>query len=217
MGKRGSSATGTTTGVAAKKAKIADAHTSVVGNRVQTKVGDKELSQTEKMGLLKNTPAESLAAGPEIVPRPPPGFRVIFLAFLLWGLSLPPHPFLRGLLFAYGIQLHDLNPNMILHIACFIMLCECFLGIEPHWALWRRIFTVRHLLRYQTGGFSCQVRPDVPYFNLQMPEKAPAGGRNGSTPRTSSPLAKTSGLRSFGPSLSFDHGCLGGMSFLMRR
>jgi hypothetical protein len=55
---------------------------------------------------------------------------------LLRGLSLPPHPFLRGLLFAYGIQLHDLNPNTILHIACFIMLCECFLGIEPHWALW---------------------------------------------------------------------------------
>jgi hypothetical protein len=26
---------------------------------------------------------------------------------------------------------------MILHIACFITLYECFLGIEPHWALWR--------------------------------------------------------------------------------
>jgi hypothetical protein len=51
---------------------------------------------------------------------------------LLWGLSLPPHPFLCGLLFAYGIRLHDLNPNTILHITCFITLCECFLGIEPH-------------------------------------------------------------------------------------
>jgi hypothetical protein len=98
---------------------------------------NKELSQAEKMGLLKNMPAESLAAGPEIVPRPPLGFRVIFIAFLLRGLSFPPHSFLRGLLFAYGIQLHDLNPNSIVHIACFITLCECFLGIEPHWALWR--------------------------------------------------------------------------------
>jgi hypothetical protein len=128
MGKRGSSATGATA-AAAKKAKTMDADTSVVGNWVQTKVGDKELSQAEKMSLLKNTPAESLAASPEIVPRPPPGFWVIFVAFLLRGLSLPPHPFLRGLLFAYEIQLHDLNPKMILHIACFIMLCECFLGI----------------------------------------------------------------------------------------
>jgi hypothetical protein len=143
MGKRGSTATGATAGTAAKKAKTADADTSVVGNWVQMKVGDKELSHTKKMGFLKNDPTESLTAGPEIVPRPPPGFRVIFLAFLLWGLSLPPHPFLRGLLFAYGIQLHDLNPNTILHIACFITLCECFLGIEPHWALWCRIFAVR--------------------------------------------------------------------------
>jgi hypothetical protein len=165
--------TGAAAGAATKKAKIANADAPVVGNWVQTKVGDKELSQAEKVGLLKNTPAESLAAGPEIVPRPPPGFRVIFMAFLLRGLSLPPHPFLRGLLFAYGIQLHDLNPNTILHIACFITLCECFLGIEPHWALWRRIFIVQHPLQYQTGGFSCQVRPDVPYFNLQKPENNP--------------------------------------------
>jgi hypothetical protein len=62
---------------------------------------------------------------------------------------------------------------MILHIACFITLCECFLGIEPHWALWRRIFAIRHPLRYQIGGFCCQVRPEVPYFNLQMPENNP--------------------------------------------
>jgi hypothetical protein len=173
MPKRGSTATDATAGAAAKKAKIANADAPVVGNWVQTKVGDKELSQAEKMGLLKNTPAESLAAGPEIVPRPPPGFWVIFMASLLRGLSLPPHCFLRGLLFAYGIQIHDLNPNTILHIACFITLCECFLGIEPHWALWRRIFTVRHPLQYQTSGFSFQVRLDVPYFNLQTPENNP--------------------------------------------
>jgi hypothetical protein len=173
MGKRGSSATGAAAGAAAKKAKMTDADTSVVGNWVQTKVGDKELSQAEKMNLLKNTPAESLAAGPEIIPRPPPGFRVIFIAFLLRGLSLPPHPFLRGLLFAYGIQLHDLNSNTILHIAYFITLCECFLGIEPYWALWHQIFIIRCPLQFQSGGFSCQVRPGVPYFNLQMPENNP--------------------------------------------
>jgi hypothetical protein len=173
MGKRGSTAAGATAGAAAKKAKTADTDTSVVGNWVQTKIGDKELSHAEKVGLLKNDPVESLAAGPEIIPRPPPGFWVIFIAFMLRGLSLPPHPFLHGLLFAYGIQLHDLNPNMILHIACFITLYECFLGIKPHWALWRQIFTVWHPLCYQTGGFSCQVCPDVPYFNLQMPENNP--------------------------------------------
>jgi hypothetical protein len=163
MGKRGSTAAVATAGATAKKAKTTDTDTSVVGNWVQSKIGDKELSNIEKISLLKNDPAESL----------PPGFRVIFLAFMLRRLSLPPHPFLHGLLFAYGIQLHDLNPNTILHIACFITLCECFLGIEPHWALWRWIFVVRHPLRYQTGGFSCQVCPNVPYFNFQTPENNP--------------------------------------------
>jgi hypothetical protein len=47
------------------------------------------------------------------------------------------------------------------------------LGIEPHWALWHRIFTIRHPLRYQTSDFSCQVRPDILYFNLQTPKKNP--------------------------------------------
>jgi hypothetical protein len=137
MGKRSSTVAGAAAGAATKRAKTTDTDGSAVGNWVQTKIGDRELSSAEKIGVLKNDPTETLAAGPEIIPQPPPGFRVIFLAFLLRGFSLPPHHFLRGLLFAYGIQLHDLNPNTILHIACFIMLCECFLGIEPHWALWR--------------------------------------------------------------------------------
>jgi hypothetical protein len=170
MGKRGSSAAGAATGAANKKAKAVNIDASVVGNWVPTKMGSKEMSAAEKIGLLKNDPAESLAAGPEIVPRPPPSFWVIFLAFLLRGLSLPPHPFLRSLLFVYGVQLHELNPNTILDIACFIMLCECFLGIEPHWALWRWNFMIRQPLQFQTGGFGCQVYPDVPYFNLPTPE-----------------------------------------------
>jgi hypothetical protein len=197
MGKGGLTAASAAGGNAAKKAKTADTDTSVVRNWVQTKIGDKELSNAEKIGLLKNDPAECLIAGPEIIPRPPPGFRVIFLAFILRGLSLPPHPFLRDLLFAYGIQLHDLNPNTIRHIACFITLCECFLGIEPHWALWRRIFAVRHPLRYQTGGFSCQVRPDVPYFNLQTPENNPGWRTKWFYAKDKSSAGKNFGLEEF--------------------
>jgi hypothetical protein len=217
MGKRSSTAAGAATGAAAKKAKTADADGSIVGRWVQTKVGDKELSQAEKMGLLKNTSAESLAAVPEIIPWPPPGFRVIFIAFLLQGLSLPPYPFLRGLLFAYGIQLHDLNPNTILHIACFITLCECFLGIEPHWALWRRIFAIRRPLPFKTGGFGCQVRPDVEYFNLQTPENNPGWRTKWYYAKDKSSDGENLGSRNFSPLVSFDLACLGGMIFLTRR
>jgi hypothetical protein len=199
MGKRSSTTAGAAGGTATKKAKTADADTPAVGNRVQTKVQEKELSSAEKIGILKNDPVETLAAGLEIIPRPPAGFRVLFLAFLLRGLSLPPHPFLRGLLFAYGIPLHDLNPNTILHIACFIMLCECFLEIEPHWALWRRIFVIRRPQHYQTRGFSYQVRQDVEYFNLQMPENNPGWRTKWFYTKDKSLAGQNVGLEEFWP------------------
>jgi hypothetical protein len=41
------------------------------------------------------------------------------------------------------MQLHQLMPNSILHIACFITLCESFLGVEPHWILWKFLFRLR--------------------------------------------------------------------------
>jgi hypothetical protein len=31
----------------------------------------------------------------------------------------------------YGVQLHQLMPNSLMHIACFITMCEAFLGIDP--------------------------------------------------------------------------------------
>jgi hypothetical protein len=79
----------------------------------------------------------------EDVPKPPKGYRVMFFALLLCGLSLPAHEFLCGLLFIYGVQLHQLTPNSILHIACFITLCESFLGIVPHWVLWKFLSRLR--------------------------------------------------------------------------
>jgi hypothetical protein len=74
MGKKSSAAAGAAGGTATKKAKTADADPPAMGNWVQTKVGDKELASTEKIGILKNNLAEILAAGKEIIPRLPAGF-----------------------------------------------------------------------------------------------------------------------------------------------
>jgi hypothetical protein len=158
---------------AKKNTKAAGSDAPTMGNWSQTKFLEQDLQKAMKTGILKDDPTEVRISGPEIIPWPPAGLQVLFLAFVLRGLSFPLHEFLRGLLFAYGIQLHDLNPNTILHIVCFIMLCECFLGIEPHWAMWKRIFTVRRSLNYQTGGFNCMGRPDVEYFILRTPENNP--------------------------------------------
>jgi hypothetical protein len=87
---------------------------------------ESDLKKAKEEGFLPES-ALIVFLGNECVPKPPSGYRVMFLAFLLRGLSLPAHEFLRGLLFIYGVQLHQLMPNLILHIACFMTLCESFL------------------------------------------------------------------------------------------
>ncbi|KAK1681344.1 hypothetical protein QYE76_042192 [Lolium multiflorum] len=73
-----------------------------------------------------------------------------------------------------GLQLHHLTPNSILHVSIFITLCECFLGVHPNWALWKRIFYLRrngsHNIAYNIGGVVICVRPDVEYFNVKFPD-----------------------------------------------
>jgi hypothetical protein len=96
----------------------------------------------------------------------------MFLAFLFRGLSLPAHEFLHGLLFVYGVQLHQLTPNSILHIACFVTLSESFLGIEPHFLLWRSIFWLRPSValarKPELGGVIISVRPEAQYLEFSM-------------------------------------------------
>jgi hypothetical protein len=99
----------------------------------------KELDKAKVDGLISSKDSIKFLST-ERIPKPPSSYRVMFLSFLLRGLSLPSQEFLRGLLFIYGVQIHKLTPNSILHIACFVTLCESFLGIEPHFLLWKSIF-----------------------------------------------------------------------------
>jgi hypothetical protein len=98
--------------------------------------------------------------------------RVMFLSFLLHGLSRPAHEFLHGLLFVYGVQLHQLTPNFILHIACFVTICESFLGIEPHFLLWHSIFRLRPSVslsnKPELGGAVVSVRAEAQYLEFSM-------------------------------------------------
>jgi hypothetical protein len=58
------------------------------------------------------------------------------------GFVSPLHRFLRGLLDYYKIELQHLNPKGIQHNAAFVALCEGYLGIKPHFDLWRHFFAV---------------------------------------------------------------------------
>ena len=68
--------------------------------------------------------------------------RFLFKSFVERGLVVRICDFLRGLLFFWGIQLRHLTPDSILHIAIFVHLCETFLGIYPHFYLFKSLFSL---------------------------------------------------------------------------
>ncbi|KAK1642021.1 hypothetical protein QYE76_059826 [Lolium multiflorum] len=121
----------------------------------RSKISTQDINMLKKLGISKK-PKALCFPSEESYPTPPMGYRVSFVDHLIRGLSAPIHPFLRGLLFIYGLQLHHLTPNSILHISIFITLCEAFLGVQPNWALWKRIFFCRRNgspnVAYNIGG-----------------------------------------------------------------
>jgi hypothetical protein len=138
---------------------------------VPSKFEQADLTKAQKEGFLAEGD-QVVFPSSERIPKPPNGYRVMFLAFLLRGLSLPAHEFLRGLLFVYGVQLHQLTPNSILHIACFVTLCKSFLGVETHWTMWKFLFHLRPSVSLsknpELGGAVVSVRAEAHYLEFSM-------------------------------------------------
>jgi hypothetical protein len=100
---------------------------------------------------------------------------VVYVPFLLRGLALPISPFFCGLLDFYHLNLTHLNPNSILQISIFVHLCEAFLGILPHFGLWKYLYHCRpgmaggqHQL---VGGASLEMRHGRKTDYLDIPLK----------------------------------------------
>ena len=68
---------------------------------------------------------------------------VAFAPYFERGLGLPCLVFFSGLLHYYRKQLHHLTPNSFVHISIYVHLCEAFLGIEPHFELFRFLFHLK--------------------------------------------------------------------------
>ena len=79
----------------------------------------------------------------QVIPTPRSSERVIFISHFLRGLGFALHPFVRGLMFYYGLDFHDLAPDSFLHISAFIVVCEAFLRMPPHFRLWLKTFNVK--------------------------------------------------------------------------
>jgi hypothetical protein len=120
---------------------------------------------------------------------------VIFYHFAKWGLAIPSCSFFRGLLYFYGLELHYLNPNSICHIAIFFHFCEAFLGIEPHWDLFRFLFRVKPQPTSKNPSIigaptsSLDNKPAIGTFPTNSPPIFLDGRAIGSTSRTMAPAS----------------------------
>jgi hypothetical protein len=91
--------------------------------------------------------------------------QVVFTSFFERGFNLLAGDFFHGLLYYYQLELVHLVPNSITVVSTFIHFCEVYLGISPHFLLWRYFFRVK-----STGKRSGPV--GVVMFNLRPGLKA---------------------------------------------
>jgi hypothetical protein len=73
-------------------------------------------------------------------PNPPHGYVVSFIRLHERGFTAPVSRFMRGLCHHYGVELHNFSPNAISQAACFVAVCEGYLGIPTNWNLWFLLF-----------------------------------------------------------------------------
>jgi hypothetical protein len=89
----------------------------------------------------------------------------MFARFAERGLALSGSDFFNGLMRYYGIEYLNLNPNGIFHTAVFVHFYEAFLGIKPHWVLFRKFFRVKPQPSASNprvvGGAGIQMREDA--------------------------------------------------------
>ena len=106
-------------------------------------VQEKDIKKLPGAGYLAQKIGHFLPPAGQVVPSPESHKRVVFLPHFVRGLGFPLHPFVWGVMYYYRIDFHGLSPNSFLNISTFIVVCEAFLCISPHFGLWLKIFNVK--------------------------------------------------------------------------
>ena len=116
-----------------------------MGSWRRSSVTELELDALVSRGELPalTAAAEWRVPGEEVEPVPPPGYVVSFVNFHERGFGVPADDFLRGLLHRWGLEVQHLTPNGVIHLGAFVTLCEGWLGIEPHWELFKHFFGLK--------------------------------------------------------------------------
>ena len=113
------------------------------GRWVASSIQEEDIARLREVGYLSADIQHRLPPPGKVIPTPEPNESVVFVPHFLYGLGLTLDPFVRGLMFYYGLDFHDLAPDAILHISSFIILCEAFLHVTPHFGLWLKTFNVK--------------------------------------------------------------------------
>ena len=111
---------------------------------MSSRTGEAKLNRLVEAGVLPDhaTAGWRPALG-EPFPTPHTDEVVVFEDYFWRGLGFPVHPFLRDLLDLWVVSLCNIHQNTILHISIFIHFYEAFLGILPHFNLFRYLFWLR--------------------------------------------------------------------------
>ena len=100
----------------------------------------------------------------------------MFISHFLRGLGFALNPFVRGLMFYYGLDFHDLAPNSFLLISTFIVTCEAFLRIPPHFGLWLKTFNVKPQViegrQAECGGATVSKLTNAPWLKGSFAESS---------------------------------------------
>ena len=133
-----------------------------------------DIAKLREVGYLTADIQHRLPAPGQVIPTPEPNESVVFTPHFLRGLGLTLDPFVRGLMFYYGLDFHDLDPDAILHISSFIIVCEAFLHVNPHFGLWLKTFNVKPKMvegqHAECGGAVISRNADAPWPEGSFPE-----------------------------------------------
>ena len=109
--------------------------------RHKSKMSEAAVQELENLDLLQAQGVIQWRAGEgEDYPMEGTLETVVFCDFGEHGLALSVSEFFYALLQFWGIQLHHLTPQSILHLSIFTHFCEAFLGILPHFHLFQHFF-----------------------------------------------------------------------------
>jgi len=130
----------------------------------KSKMSKSVVQELENMGFLQTQAVIQWRAGEgEDYPMEGTLEAIVFRDFVERGLALPVSKFLYALLEFWGIQLHHLTPQSILHLPIFTHFCEAFLGILPHFHLFQHFFILVPVPNASkpavVGGFELTLRP----------------------------------------------------------